>query len=135
MAVNAIQRGIFFFLLILLSSDGNGEAQHMNARDASCQTGPEAEQTQCFVADAQVADRELNLLYHKIRKVLSPTEQNKLQKAQHLWVEFRDANGDAERELYEGGSAAPRVHAACLAADTRQRVTELNLMYEWRLGK
>jgi uncharacterized protein YecT (DUF1311 family) len=61
MAVNAIQRGIFFFLLIFLSSDGNGEAQHMNARDASCQTGPEAEQTQCFVADAQVADRELNL--------------------------------------------------------------------------
>ncbi len=118
MADNARNRVTFVVLTILLTSAGKGVAQHMNAKDAPCQTGPNSEQTQCFITEAQAADRELNLVYNKIRKILSPVDQSKLQTAQRLWVQFRDANCAAERELYGGGSAAPMAHAACLAADT-----------------
>lgn len=135
MADNARNRVTFVVLTILLTSAGKGVAQHMNAKDAPCQTGPNSEQTQCFITEAQAAGRELNLVYNKIRKILSPVDQSKLQTAQRLWVQFRDANCAAERELYGGGSAAPMAYAACLAADTRQRTAELNVMYGWRLEK
>jgi len=135
MAANAVERVTYIVLSVLLVSTGKGVAQHMNAKDAPCQTGSNAEQTRCFITEARVADQELNLVYNKMRKVLSPTEQSMLQTAQRLWVQFRDANCAAERELYGDGSAAPMVHAACLAADTRQRTAELNVMYGWRLEK
>jgi uncharacterized protein YecT (DUF1311 family) len=135
MTANRIKRATFFGLAVFLGSSGAGSAQHMNAKDAPCQAGPNAEQARCFFKEAHAADRQLNLVYNKIRTALSPTDQNKLQRAQRLWVQFRDANCGAERELYDGGSAALMVYQACLGADTRQRATELNVMYGWRLEK
>jgi len=135
MKANAIQRVTFVAVAIFLTSAGAGSAQHMNAKDAPCQAGSTADETRCFFQEAQVADRELNLVYNKIRTALSPTDQKKLQEAQRLWVQFRDANCAAERELYDGGSAAPMVYQACLGADARQRTAELNVMYGWRLEK
>ena len=121
--------------LILVTSLGQVSAQHMNAKDSPCQGGPASEETRCFMEEHQRADRELNLLYNKIRQALSPTEQGQLQSAQRLWIQFRDANCAAERALYGGGAAAPMAHEACLAADTQQRTAELNVMYGWRLEK
>jgi uncharacterized protein YecT (DUF1311 family) len=100
--------------------------------------GPQAQASKkhkCFVSEAKAADRELNAFYAQIRKVLAPVDQNKLQSAQRLWVQFRDANCAAERDLYEGGSAASMVYAACFAADARQRTAELHTMYDWLLKK
>ena len=65
--------------LILVTSLGQVSAQHMNAKDAPCQIGPASEETRCFTEEYQRADRELNLLYIKIRQALSPTEQGQLQ--------------------------------------------------------
>ena len=135
MTTNPINRLTFVAVAIFLTSAGAASAQHMNAKDAPCKTGPNAEQTQCFFKEAQAADRELNLAYNKIRTALSPADQSQLQTAQRLWIEFRDANCAAERELYDGGSAAPMVYQACSSAETRQRTTELNVMYGWRLEK
>jgi uncharacterized protein YecT (DUF1311 family) len=59
-----------------------------------------------------------------IREALSADEQRDLQSAQRLWLKFRDSNCQAERNLYAGGSAAPMVYAACIEADTRQRVSD-----------
>jgi Lysozyme inhibitor LprI len=73
--------------------------------------------------------------YDRVRKVLSAEEQKELQAAQQLWLQFRDANCAAERHLYERGTAAPMVYAACMEADTRQRTAELNRMYGWRVIK
>ncbi len=135
MTANELKRPVILALIVLVTSFGQGSAQHMNAKDAPCQRGSGAEETRCFTEEAHRADLDLNLLYNKIRQVLSPTEQPQLQAAQRLWIEFRDANCAAERDLYGGGSAAPMVYEACLAADTRQRTAELNVMYGWRLEK
>lgn len=135
MAANAIKRITLIALTIFVSSAIQGTAQHMNAKDAPCQTGSNAELTRCFIIEAQAADRELNIVYNKIRPVLSSADQSKLRAAQQLWLQFKDANCAAERGLYDGGSAAPMVYEACLGADTRQRTTELNLIYGGRLEK
>jgi uncharacterized protein YecT (DUF1311 family) len=124
-----------FFLTALLTSGRSALAQHMNAIGVLCQTGPESERTRCFISEARVADGELNAFYGRLRKVLTPADLSKLRTAQRLWIQYRDANCAAEREPYDGGSAAPMVYAACVVADTRQRSAELNTMYGWRLEK
>ena len=53
--------------------------------------------------------------------------------AQRLWIEYRDANCTAERELYAGGTAATPVYLACLEAMTRARTNELWVTYAVRL--
>jgi uncharacterized protein YecT (DUF1311 family) len=124
-----------FVLIVLLSSVGRGSAQHM-AEDSLCRTaGPGVDVTRCFIEEGQRTDRELNLLYNQIREILSPADRAQLQAVERLWIQFRDANCGAERDLYGGGSAAPMVYAACVAADTRQRTAELKVMYGWRLEK
>jgi uncharacterized protein YecT (DUF1311 family) len=129
------QTGLFF-LVGFLAFTSSSMGQHMNAKDAPCQ-GPSsnAEETQCFISASRNADTEMNQMYNRVRKVLGAEEQEELQVAQRLWLQFRDANCAAERDLYGRGTAAPMVYAACIEADTRQRTAELNTMYGWRLIK
>ena len=128
MRVMGLKR-LFCFMGMLMCA-GNVIGQHMNEKDAPCQgIGPAAAVTQCIVADSQNIEKELKVALEKIRNGLSAADQNRLQIAQRLWVQYRQANCEAERGLYDGGSAAPSVYYACLASDTRQRITELNTMY------
>lgn len=111
-------------------------AQHMNAKDGPCQ-GPStgAEETACFSDALKKSDVELNKKYKRVESVLDGSELVKLRTAQRIWLQFRDANCEAEHELYSGGSAAPMVKLACLEAMTRHRTEELQVMYGWRLEK
>jgi uncharacterized protein YecT (DUF1311 family) len=116
-------------ILGLLMCAGDLLGQHMNAKDAPCQrVGAAVDETRCFVAESQSADKELNSFLGQIQKVLNAANQDRLQLAQRLWVQYRQANCEAERSLYDRGSAAPMVYYACLAADTRHRISELNTM-------
>ena len=127
-----------FLLLSLVVCFGNksAAAQHMNAVPNPCQSvGPNSLQTECFLAASQKADKDLNAYYGKLRAHLEADDLKKLQVAQRLWVQFRDANCTAEYSLYGGGSAGPTVRAACIEALTRQRTTELRTMYDWVLEK
>jgi uncharacterized protein YecT (DUF1311 family) len=135
MTAKKLKSPVVLALIIFLTSAGHASPQHMNAKDAPCQNGPGAAETQCFIEEAHRADVELNLQYNRIHQILSPAEQRQLQAAQRLWIQFRDANCAAERDLYGGGSAASMAYQACIAADTRQRTAELNVMYGWRLEK
>ncbi len=108
----------------------------MNAKDGPCQkpsTG--AEETACFSDALKKSDAELNRMYKRVKTVVDGSVLMKLRTAQHLWLQFRDANCEAERELYSGGSAAPMVKLACLEAMTRHRTEQLHVMYGWRLEK
>ena len=108
----------------------------MNAADAPCRSaGSGAGISQCFYDAFKKADGDLNRVYSEIRKVLAVEESEKLRATQRLWVQFRDSNCVAEKDLYAGGSAAPMAYAACMEADTRQRIAELKMMYGWRLIK
>jgi len=123
-------------LLVLGLCCISSSAQHMNAADAPCKNaGSNAEITQCFVDTNRAADKRLNEFYGQIKKAIDGEEWAKLQAAQRLWIQFRDANCLAEQKLYEGGSAASMVYYACLEADTRQRTKELKTMYGWRIEK
>jgi uncharacterized protein YecT (DUF1311 family) len=111
-------------------------AQHMNAKDSPCQNlSSNADETACLAAALSHADSELNQLYRRVLTVVAGDQLMKLKVAQRFWVQFRDANCEAEHDLYAGGSAAPMVKLSCLEAVTRHRTQELQVMYGWRLEK
>ncbi len=125
-------------LLFALVFIGTAEcqAQHMNAPNAPCRNaGLNSAITQCFLQESRKANDHLNALYGKIINALDRDEAQQLKVVQRIWLQFREANCEAERRLYAGGSAAPTAHAACVAADTEERTEELQTMYSWRLEK
>ena len=111
-------------------------AQHMNDKDAPCREAVATmEMATCFDSALKESDARLNQLYRRVQTVVGGDKLAKLKDAQRIWTKFRDANCDAEYELYRGGSAAPTVKLACLEAMTRHRTEELKVMYGWRLEK
>jgi len=111
-------------------------AQHMNAAGAPCpQPASNAETTRCFLSAAKHADEELNRTYVQIRKVLGSDNLRKLEDAERLWIQYRDATCMAERDLYGNGTGAYSAHAACLEAEMRFRINDLNATYGWRVEK
>ena len=111
-------------------------AQHMNANDGLCQSSLTTSQmTNCFATALKKADFELNGYYQRIQTVVDGDGLAELKTAQRLWIQFRDANCDAEYELYSGGTAASMVKLACLEATTRHRTEELQTIYGSTLEK
>jgi uncharacterized protein YecT (DUF1311 family) len=115
---------------------GLGVAQHMNAPSAPCQKAAvEANTTNCFYTAAKKADADLNRTYGKIRAALKnsgvDTDLQNLINAKRFWLQFRDVSCKAERALYEGGTAAPTAHDACIEELTRKRTEDLKATYNW----
>jgi uncharacterized protein YecT (DUF1311 family) len=52
-------------------------------------------------------------------------DQRKLEKAQSLWLRYREANCESEASIYEGGSIRPAIYSTCLASVTRERADRL----------
>ncbi|MCA1635967.1 MAG: DUF1311 domain-containing protein [Acidobacteria bacterium] len=51
--------------------------------------------------------------------------QEKLRKAQSLWLEYRDATCASEASHVTGGSLYPLIHHTCLASVTKERTKRL----------
>jgi uncharacterized protein YecT (DUF1311 family) len=60
------------------------------------------ELTICFTKAREAADAQLNAAHKEIRSKLEGEDEKRLVTAQRLWIEYRDANCTAERELYAG---------------------------------
>jgi uncharacterized protein YecT (DUF1311 family) len=108
--------------------------QHMNEKDSPCaNVVTTAELTECLSGARDKADAKLNSVYKEIRGRLGGTDAESLTKTQRLWIQYRDANCSAERDLYEGGTAKYPVYFACLESMTRARTRELQITYAVRL--
>jgi uncharacterized protein YecT (DUF1311 family) len=108
--------------------------QHMNEKDSPCASVvATAELTKCLSEARDRADAELNSVSKEIRGRLKGSDAENLSKAQRLWIQYRDANCSAERDLYEGGTAKYAVYFACLESLTRGRTRELQVTYAVRL--
>jgi uncharacterized protein YecT (DUF1311 family) len=106
--------------------------QHAKTPDAPCQSaGSENLRTQCFVSYARRAERELEWVLRVIGKGLTASQGAELQTAETYWHSFREANCDAERDLYTETGPADLAYAACAESVTRQRVVELKMIYSW----
>jgi uncharacterized protein YecT (DUF1311 family) len=117
-------------------SVGSTNAQHMNAIGARCREFPgTSDAVECLKQSLGIADGELNITYSQILGILFTNERNQLRGAQRLWLSYRDTTCAAERSLYLGGTGQGPAYLACMEAETRQRVGDLNAIYGWRVEK
>lgn len=101
------KRIILFAAAAYFFHPNHGMAQHAAAANV-CQTSKSLEdKTQCLVDASKKADQQLNQVYGVLRKKLPSETFQKLQTAQRLWVQFRDADCQADYPVELPGS--PRV--------------------------
>jgi uncharacterized protein YecT (DUF1311 family) len=94
----------------------------------------------CAEAAWRLADRELNTIWPTIRSVVADTDDRidpsskrwsrTVLNAQRAWITFRDANCEAARFMYAGGTNEALAYWACMERMTRERINELNLLVE-----
>lgn len=121
-----------FLTAVLLAIAAYG--QHMNEQDSPCaKVVQTAELTGCLSNAKDRADAKLNSFYKELRSRLKGDDAESLTKTQQLWIQYREANCFAERDLHEGGSAKYPVYFACLESMTRARTRELQVTYAVRL--
>lgn len=114
----------------VLSANLPVRAQHMNEKNSLCaEVVVTADLANCLVKARDTADAQLNAAYKMLRAKLDAADDQRLVVAQRLWLEYRDANCTAERELYASGTAVGPAYLACLEAMTRARTKELAIMY------
>jgi|GEM_PF-678738 len=95
----------------------------------------------CFEKVRRREDAALNRDYQRIITLFQRSDQPRLndrdalRQAERAWLVYRDQFCHAEYGLYDGGTAGPLKHVACLAALTRRHHEELLAGYGWLLTK
>ena len=128
-------RVVIMLALTVLAASIPARAQRKGkGNDSPCSAAVTTiELNACFAKARELADAQLNAAYEKIRGKLQAPDEERLVTAQRLWMQYREANCIAERELYAGGTAATTMYLSCLEAMARTRAKELMLMYAARL--
>ena len=139
MSLTVLLRTVSRNLILLICVAGlstKAHSQHMNSKDSPCKTVVvTVDLANCLWNAWKAEDHKLNNYYQVVSRHTQDSELEKLRQAEKAWITFRDLNCDAERELYDGGTARGPAYNACLEAMTRHRLQELQTMYDWRVNK
>jgi uncharacterized protein YecT (DUF1311 family) len=100
------------------------------AKELCADAKTQLEINECFGAAYKAADKELNAFYKSLSAKFIDKDLENLKAAQRAWIQYRDANCEAETALYEGGSIQPAIRGACLERVTRARIAELHAVYD-----
>ena len=116
-------------LAVMCSLSVDSLAQEKRVGEVPCgQAGTQAEANACSRRDYEKSDAEMNKVYAKLMAELAEykgRDQEKLRRAQTLWLQYRDANCESESSIYLGGSIRPAVYNSCLASVTQERTRRL----------
>jgi uncharacterized protein YecT (DUF1311 family) len=124
-----MKRILIGVITVICSLSATSLSQEKRGREVPCgETGTQAEANACARLEYQKADAEMNKVYGRLMAELAGykgNDQQKLQRAQALWLQYRDANCESEASIYQGGSIRPAVYNSCLASVTRERARRL----------
>jgi uncharacterized protein YecT (DUF1311 family) len=129
--MNARIKLFALFACLLIWMVPGARAQAGSPAKSGCENPQsQMEMNQCAASSYKAADAELNSLYAALQGKPADAVTQKLQIAQRAWIKYRDANCEAEAELYAGGSIQPMILAACMERVTRARIAELHAIYD-----
>jgi uncharacterized protein YecT (DUF1311 family) len=124
-----MKRILIGVITVICSLSANSLCQEKKGSEVPCgDTVTQAEANACARQEYQKADAEMNKVYGRLMTELADykgNDQQKLQRAQALWLQYRDANCESEVSIYQGGSIRPAVYNSCLASVTRERARRL----------
>ncbi|HEY8118514.1 MAG TPA: lysozyme inhibitor LprI family protein [Methylophilaceae bacterium] len=88
---------------------------------------PDNEEIQeCYDQTLKTADKNLNVAYQRLMKLLTPADQTKLRETERSWLQFIEQNCRFESSAYSGGTIEPIAYTRCLIEETEARTKELN---------
>lgn len=103
--------------------------RRQSSSDIPCgKYGTQAEANACARRDFEKAEAELKGVYGQLVTEFAGRGgvwRRKLEKAQSLWLQYREAACESEASIYEGGSIRPAIYNGCLAEVTRERADRL----------
>ncbi len=91
------------------------------------------EDTICTAEAAQAADKNLIVFFDNLKALLPEQDQAKLQVSQDAWSDYRKKACDAVYAFYEKGSIRYSAQSRCEIHLTRQRMRDLDALYEMPL--
>ena len=125
---------LLMLIAAVLAANLPAPAQHMDQQASPCASVVvTVDLTNCLTNARDAADAQLDAAYKHLHGKLDAADRQRLASAQRLWIQYRDAKCTAERDLYDGGTAASPAYLACLEAMTRARTKELAVTYAVKL--
>ena len=132
------RKNVFMATVICVTA---GISMPVAAQEPNCkEPQTQADMTICAGKDYEKADKELNVAYQKLRKLLIERDKaadadgkgatDALVTAQRTWVAFRDANCALAGFQARGGSMEPMLISSCLAETSGKRAEELRQLSE-----
>lgn len=95
-----------------------------------CTSGVTVDIVECQNHDYQQADALLSVAYKRAMGSAKSYDKsgalaNKLRDAQRAWIKFRDADCEAQRAVYEGGTMGAVVLNGCMLSHVKTRTKDL----------
>jgi uncharacterized protein YecT (DUF1311 family) len=101
-------------------------SRRQNSSEIPCgKYGTQAEANACARRDYEKAEAEMKEVYEQLATELAGEGRRKLEQAQSLWLQYREATCESEASIYEGGTIRPAIYNGCLASVTRERAGRL----------
>ena len=124
-----VKRILTAVLVVVCSQSVRAVPRRQSLRDVPCgKCGTQAEANACARRDYEKAEAELKGVYEQLVSEFDGRDgeaRRKLEKAQSLWLRYREAACESEASIYEGGSIRPAIYNGCLADVTRERANRL----------
>lgn len=124
-----VKRMLTAALIVVCSLGVNALSRRQSLSDIPCgKYGTQAEANACARRDYEKAEAEMKGVYGQLMTELAGRAgegRRKLEKAQSLWLQYREAACESEASIYEGGTIRPAIYNACLASVTRERAGRL----------
>jgi uncharacterized protein YecT (DUF1311 family) len=129
---NAILRGIFVYAVV--AAVAMVDSQVARAGASNCDGATTLEIGSCMKDQQAKNERELNVVYSRVMKLLSQPDTNEIQNAetkralvaaQRAWVTFRKQDCDALYSYYSDGTIRSLKFQGCMISRTESRIKEL----------
>ena len=80
---------------------------------------------ECASLEYEVADKKLNTVYNKLRKMQDKIGKQKLKTAQKAWIKYRDTKAVFDADDARGGTMQPLLETSSKTQTTENRAKEL----------
>lgn len=121
-----VKRILTAVLIVVCSQSVWALPRRQSSSEKPCgKYGTQAEANACARRDYEKAEAELKGVYEQLVTEFAGEGRRKLEKAQSLWLQYREATCESEASIYEGGSIRPAIYNGCLASVTRERAHRL----------
>jgi uncharacterized protein YecT (DUF1311 family) len=84
----------------------------------------------CAKKEYKETENKLNILYSNLLENFHKKEKKNFNFARDIWIQYRDAQCEAEAYKHKGGSILPFIEYKCLTTLTEHRIKIIRFLYE-----